>query len=140
MDEQALNMFIKQEIQKVVYDDRIELFLPFYFGQNVSQPLCLVWDKDGTLSDRGRTLSELKKRVGDLSPYMISIENILSSLGTVALVGGQNLVVSSFQTCIDGERTYKDYLGGLNRLIRAISQISIVDKITVDKDGAVSLC
>ncbi len=140
MDAQALNGYIRQGIRKEVYTDRIELYLPFFFGNNVSEPLCLVWDKKGVLSDGGRTLTELKKRVGDLTPYINSINNILKAFGTVTLEGGQKLVVRHFQTCISGDKTYKDYLGGLNRLLRAISQISIVDTIAVDKYGTVSLC
>ena len=140
MDAQALNGYIRQGIRKEVYTDRIELYLPFFFGEGKTEPLCLIWDKKGALSDGGRTLAELKKRVGDLTPYKDSIQNILMSLGQVTLEGGQKLVVRHFQTCISGEHSYQDYLGGLNRLLRAISLISIVDTVTVDDDGAVYLC
>lgn len=140
MQAQALTGYIRQEIRKEVYADRIELYLPFFFGNGQTDPLCLVWDKNGVLSDGGRTLTELKKRVGDLTPYRDSIQNILRTLGMVSLEGGQKLVVRHFPTCISGENTYTDYVGGLNRLIRAISQISIVDTIVVDEDGTVHLC
>ena len=140
MDAQALNTYIRQGIRKEVYADRIELFLPFFFGNGETDPLCLIWDKKGVLSDRGRTLTELKKRLGNLTPYRDKIQNILASHGMVALEGGQNLVVRQFQTCISGETTYIDYMAGLNRLLRVISLISVVDTITVDAYGEVQLC
>lgn len=140
MDAQALNGYIRQGIGKEVYTDRIELYLPFFFGEGKTEPLCLTWDKKGVLSDGGRTLAELKKRVGDLTAYAESIQNILKALGLVTLEGGQKLVVRHYQTCISEGQSYQDYLGGLNRLLRAISLISVVDTITVDDDGAVYLC
>lgn len=140
MDAQALNGSIRQGIRTEVSADRIQVYLPFFFGNGETDPLCLIWDKKGILSDGGRTFAELKKRVGDLTPYQDSIQNILKSLGAVTLEGGRKLVVRHFQTCISAEETYLDYLGGLNRLIRAISLISIVDTVTVDKDGTVQLC
>lgn len=140
MDAQALAGYIRQGIRKEVYDDRIELYLPFFFGNGESQPLRLIWDRNGCLSDGGRTFAELKKRVGDLSVYQRSIQNILRANGMVTLEGGQKLTVHHFQTCIAGEETYLDYLGGLARLLRVIAQISVVDTIMVDEDGTVSLC
>ena len=140
MDAQKLTEYIRQGICKKVYPDRIELSLPFFFGNGKEVPLQLVWDKNGILSDGGRTLAELKKRVGDIAPYRHSIQNILAALGTVTLEGGQKLTVRQYQTCISGEETYQDYMGGLNRLLRAISLISIVDTVTVDEDGTVQLC
>ena len=140
MEAQALTGYIRQEIRQEVYADRIEVYLPFFFGNGESDPLCLIFNQKGVLSDRGRTLNELKKRVGDLSPYQESIQNILLAHGAVTLEGGQNLVVRDFQTCIFGEETYIDYMGGLNRLLRAISLISIVDTLTVDEDGQVRPC
>lgn len=140
MQAQDLTGYIRQGIRKEVYADGIKLYLPFFFGTGDSVPLCLCWDRKGVLSDGGRTLEELKKRVGDLSPYWDSIHNILRSLGLVTLEGGQKLVVSHVQTCISGEQTYPDYMGGLNRLLRAIARISVVDTITVDKDGTVRPC
>ena len=140
MDAQALAGYIRQGIRKEVYTDRIELYLPFFFGNGNSEPLCLIWDKKGILSDGGRTLAELKKRVGDLSAYENRIGNILTSLGLVSLEGGHKLVVRHYQTCLSGDTYYQDYLGGLNRLLRAISLISAADRIAVDADGTVRLC
>ena len=139
MDAQALNGYILQGLRKEIYDDRIELYLPFSFGNRDASPLCLIWDRSG-LTDGGRTLAELKKRVGDLKPYEANIQNILRSLGMVALESGHKLVVRHFQTCVAGEHTYVDYMGGLSRMIRAISLISIADTVTVDTDGTVALC
>lgn len=139
MDAQALTGYIRQGIQKKVYADRIELYLPFFFGREC-EPLCLYWDQKGVLTDSGRTLRELKNRLGDLTPYQSRIQNILRALGTVTLEGGQKLVVRRYQTVQFGEDTYLDYMGGLSRLLRAISQISIVDTITVDEDGTVRPC
>lgn len=140
MDSQALNGYIRQGIRKEVYADRIEVYLPFYFGNGKSDELCLVWDEKGVLSDGGRTLDELKKRLGDLSPYRENIVNILEAYGTVILESGRILTVRNFQTCVYGDDEYKDYLGGLNCLIRVISLISVADKVKVDKYGAVSVC
>ena len=140
MQAQALNEYIGQGIKREVYKDKTLLYLPFYFGENTSEPLCLIWSKDGTLSDGGRTLLELKKRLGDITPYSERIGNVLSSLGLISLEGGQKLVIKHFQTCIQGEQTYIDYLGGLSKLLRAISLINVIDAIEVDKYGEVSLC
>ena len=140
MDAQTLTGYIRQGIRKEVYDDRIELYLPFYFESGESQPLRLIWDRNGVLSDGGRTFAELKKRVGDLSAYQRSIQNILRTNGMVTLEGGQKLTVRHFQTCISGSETYLDYLGGLSRLLRVIARISVVDTIVVDEDGTVRLC
>ncbi len=140
MDAQALAGYIRQGIRKEVYDDRIELYLPFFFGNGESQPLRLIWDRNGCLSDGGRTFAELKKRVGDLSAYQHSIQNILRANGMVTLEGGQKLTVRHVQTCISGGETYLDYLGGLSLLLRVIAQISVVDTIVVDEDGTVRLC
>ena len=46
MDDSALTGYIRQEIRKEVYDDRIELYLPFYFGAGDFAPLCLTWDNE----------------------------------------------------------------------------------------------
>lgn len=92
------------------------------------------------MSDGGRVLDELKKRVGDLSPYRENIANILEAYGTVTLESGRILTVRNFQTCVFEGNEYKDYLGGLNRFIRVISLISVADKVKVHEYGAVSVC
>lgn len=140
MDAQALNGYMRQQIRKEVYADRIEVQLPFYFGNGKSDELCLVWNEKGVLSDGGRVLDELKKRVGDLSPYRENIANILEAYGTVTLESGRILTVRNFQTCVFEGNEYKDYLGGLNRFIRVISLISVADKVKVHEYGAVSVC
>ncbi len=140
MDAQVLTDCIRQGIRKEVSADRIRLYLPFFFGNGESEPLCLIWNEKGVLSDGGRTLAELKKRVGDLTTYQNRIENILSSLGMVELEGGHRLVVRHFQTRVSGENTSIDYMSGLNRMLRAISLISIADTLAVEQDGTVNLC
>lgn len=139
MQPQAISQSIWQDIRKEVYADRILLYLPFFFGSGQEEPLCLTWDRNGVLSDGGRTLRELKKRIPNIDPYQESIRNILRSHGLVTLIGGQNLTVQHYQTCLCGEETFLNYLGGLEQLLRVISQISIVDTITVEEDGTVRL-
>lgn len=139
MDAQALTGYIRQDIRTEISADRIELYLPFVFGGK-EETICLVWDKKGCLSDGGRTLTELKKRLKDLTPYMDSIQRILKAHDLVALESGQKLTVRHYQTCISGEEVYPDYLGGLNRLLRVMSLISIVDTVTVMEDGTVKPC
>lgn len=139
MQAEKLHEYIWQGIRKEVFPDRVELYLQFFFGSDRDEPLCLTWDRNGVLSDGGRTLSELKKRLGDIAPYRDSIDRILAASGNVTLVGGQNLIVKSYVTCIDGEKQYLDYLHGLNQMLKAISQISIVDTIRVSKYGEVSV-
>ncbi|MBO5403143.1 MAG: hypothetical protein J6A85_08245 [Clostridia bacterium] len=140
MDVNALDQYISKEIRKEVYVDHIKLFLPFYFGSGSTEPLCLVWDENEKLSDCGRTLSELEKRVGDLAPYMQNISNILNAYGSVTLESGRRFVVRDYQTCVSGEDEYKDYMGGLNMLLRVLTLVSISDVITVDEHGTVSIC
>lgn len=139
MRAEKLQEYIWQGLRKEVYPDRVELYLPFFFGSDRDEPLRLTWDKNGMLTDSGRTLNQLKKRLGDISPYQETIRRILSANGAVALVGGQNLVVKAYSTCIFGEEQYLDYLGGLNHLLKVISLISVADTIQVSKYGEVSV-
>ena len=140
MDAQALTGYIWQGIRKEVSADGIRLYLPFFFGEGVTEPLCLLWDQKGVLSDGGRTLAELKKRTGDLRVYEDRIRNVLNAYGAVTLEGGHKLVVRHYQTCICGEESYLDYMGGLNRLLRVISLLCLPDTVTVEEDGTVGVC
>lgn len=117
--------YIWEGIRKEVYSDRVELYLPFYFGGEQTAPLCLTWFEDATLSDGGRTIAELKKRLGDISPYMDSIHKILThrGIGDVKLSGGQVLKLIYRQ----------DPLRAMNMMLKVISLISAVDRITVEE-------
>lgn len=130
---EKLKDYIWQDIRKEVYSDRVELYLPFCFGNDNDTSLCLTWRQDGTLSDGGRTLNELQKRIGDITPYMDAIGEILTRCGTIKLVGGQNLAMSDFQTCVRGEEYFTDYTRSLTRMLQVISLISIVDTVTVEE-------
>ena len=129
MDADRLHEYIWQGIRKEVLPDRINLHLPFCFGPGDGEPLCLTWDAKGTLSDGGRTIAELKRRIGDIRPYMNSIIEILAQCGDCRLVGGQMIVKDHFQTVICGNETYLDYLGGMHQMLKAISWICVVDTL-----------
>lgn len=133
-----LREYIWQGIRKEVGADEIRFYVPFFFGTEDDMPLCLTWDRDGTLSDGGRTISELKKRVGDILPYLDSIHRILARCADCRLVGGQIIVKDRFQTVISGQEQYPDYLGGMNHMLKAITLISVLDTISVSDDGEVS--
>ncbi len=139
MKPEKLQEYIWQGTRKEVHTDKIELHLPFFFGYGDDTPLCLTWDKDGVLSDGGRTMSELKKRVGDMEPYMEKIRNILNFRNPVELVAGHKLVVRQFNTVVTPEETYVDYRNGMSYMIRTISLISVVDTIAVSENGEVSV-
>lgn len=139
MDAVNLHTYIWQGIRKDVQADKIQLYLPFFFGAGSDEPLCLTWSRDGVLSDGGRTVSELKKRVGDIQPYLHTIQAILSRCGDCRLVGGQAIVKDHFQTVISGEKQYSDYLGGLNLMLKAISLISTLDILSISDHGEVCL-
>lgn len=139
MQPEKLQEYILQGIKKRVYHDKIELYMPFFFRNGDDSPVCLAWDKDGILSDGGRTIAELKKRVGDITPYMKKIQNVLNSHGMVELVSGHILTVRSYYTVIFGDETYKDYRTGVNKLIEVMSLISVIDSIQVSDDGEVSV-
>ena len=139
MRPEKLYEYIWQGIRKEIRGDIIELYIPFYFGSGEDTSLCLVWDKNGVLSDGGRTLAELKKRVGDVEPYMEKIRNILNARGPVELVAGHKLTVRQFQTVVAPDGTYVDYRTGVSRLIAAISLISVIDTVKVSDDGEVSV-
>ena len=139
MDAVNLHTYIWQGIRKDVQADKIQLYLPFFFGAESDEPLCLTWSRDGVLSDSGRTVSELKKRVGDIQPYLHTIQVILSRCGDCRLVAGQAIVKDHFQTVISGEKQYSDYLGGLNLMLKAISLISTLDSISISDHGEVCL-
>ena len=120
---EPLHGYIWEGIRKEVHPDRVELYLPFHFGNTPATPLCLTWFEDGTLSDGGRTIAQLKKRLGDIAPYMGSIQKILShrGIGGCQLVGGQVLKLTYRQ----------DPLRALNMMLQIISLISVVDHITI---------
>lgn len=139
MDAMNLREYIWQGLRKEVYADRIELYIPFHFGTAVDTPLCLTWDRNGVLSDGGRTITELKKRVGDIRPYLDTIHRILARCGACRLTGGQVIIKDHFQTVIVNEEAYPAYLHGMNLMLKAITLISILDTITVSADGEVSL-
>lgn len=75
----------------------------------------------------------MQKRIGDITPYMDAIGEILTRCGTIKLVGGQNLAMSDFQTCVRGEEYFTDYTRSLTRMLQVISLISIVDTVTVEE-------
>ena len=131
----ALHGYLWEGIRREVYPDRIELYLPICFGAGDSEPLCLIWTREGKLTDGGRTLAELKKRIGNTVPYQKAIRRILADCGMVELVGGRQLELSRFQTVIVGGESHIDYLGGLTHMLRAISLISVVDAVTVTEEG-----
>lgn len=137
MDAKALHEYIWQGISKEVYADGIELHLPFFFGNSSDEPLCLTWDRKGVLSDVGRTIAELERRVGSIQPYMDAICEILSQCGDCKLIGGRIIVKEHFQTVISGEKQYPDYLGGMNRMLEAIARISILGTVPMGEDRAV---
>ena len=139
MDAQALTGYIRQGIRYELQPEEIRLYLPFFFG-DAQKEICLTWDSHGVLTDGGRTMAELKKRLPDADRYRDAIGKILEANGAVALEGGQKLVVRYVQTCIAGEKCYLDYMGALNRLLRVMSLISVVDTVTVMKDGTVRPC
>lgn len=135
----ALQKYIWQGIRKEVREDRIELYLPFFFASHADAPLCLTWNREGVLSDGGRTIAELRKRVGNIDPYMEKLRRILNERCPVELAAGHQLVIRQFQTAISPEETYVDYLAGLSRLLRVISLISVIDTLSVSEDGEVSV-
>lgn len=139
MSPEALQKYIRQGIRKEVHQDRIELYLPFFFESGDDAPLCLTWNKDGVLSDGGRAIAELKKRVGDMTPHMEKIRRILNGRCPVELAAGHILVLRQYQTLITPEETYVDYLAGLSRMLRVISLISVIDTVEISEDGEVSV-
>lgn len=139
MQAEKLQEYIWQNIRKEVYQDKIELYLPFFFGNEQDEPLCLIWNENGVLSDGGRTIAELKKRIGDITPQMEKIRNILNYRNPVELEGGHILVMKQFQTIVSQDGEYVAYCKGVSHMIRTISLISIVDTITVSENGEVSV-
>lgn len=139
MRPETLHEYIRQGIRKEVHQDRIELYLPFFFGNSDDAPLCLTWNKDGVLSDGGRTIAELNKQAEDITPHMEKIHRILNQRCPVELSAGHILTLKQYQTVITPEETYVDYLAGLSRMLRVISLISVIDTLSVSEDGEVSV-
>jgi len=137
MQPEALSQAIGQDIRTVVHADRIELYIPFFFGGTDDAPLCLTWDRDGILSDGGRTVAELKKRLGnDLTPWEENIRHVLHHSAAV-LVGGQKLEVTPSCSRSPNGESYKDFLRAYRYMLEVMSLLSIIDTITVDTDGTV---
>ena len=139
MDAKVLNEYIWQGLRKEVYADKIELYLPFFFGNTCDQPLCLTWNRDGVLSDGGRTIAELEKRLGDIRPYMADICAILSQCSDCQLVSGRMIVKKQYRTVICGDNQYSDYLAGMNQMLNAITRISVIDQLLGEKVQEVTL-
>lgn len=139
IDAMKLREYIWQGTRKEVSADKIEFYLPFFFGEGIDAPLCLIWDRKGVLSDGGRTISELKKRVGDIRPYLDTIDRILARCGECRLTGGQVIVKEHFQTVIFREKESLAYLQGMNQMLRAITLISILDTVAVTENAEVKL-
>ena len=139
MNAESVHKSIWQGIRKEVYADRIELHLPFFFGEGIGAPLCLTWDRQGVLSDGGRTIAELKKRVGDIRPYLDTIGRIMARCGNCRLAGGQTIIKEHFQTVCFQEEEHPAYLHGMNQMLKAITLISILYVISVADDGEVAL-
>ena len=137
MNAEKLHEYIWQGIHKEVSPDGIKFYLPFYFGEHAEEPLCLLWDRKGVLRDDGRTFYELERRLVNIQPYINEIQKILSRCGNCKLIGGRIIVKEHFQTVISGDNEYLDYLGGLNSMLKAIAQISIIDHLKLDEDGRV---
>lgn len=135
---EKLKVYLWQDIKKEVFPDRIELSLPFCFSTDkVDEPLRLIWKQDGSLSDGGRTIRELRKRLGDIHAHMDAIKELLSQSGVVVLEGGQNLVIRDFQTYIRGDETFVNYNSDLVKMLWVITIISIIDTITLEERGGV---
>ena len=139
MDARALHKSIWQGIYKEVSADKIQLYIPFYFGSGNDAPLCLTWDRNGMLSDGGRTITELESRLGCVQPYMEQIHAILTKNGDCQLVSGRIIVKKQFQSVISDDHQYQDYLGGMNHMLKAISLISAIGAIPVCKTQEVKL-
>lgn len=126
-----LKEYIFQNIRVEAYPDKLQWYLPFDFGYASSEPLCLTWTAKGELCDNGRAIEELKKRLGDITPYMPAIEKIISRSGNMELVGGRRLVTKHFQTISHNGSLSSDYIGAFTQLLHAITLISIVDSVTI---------
>lgn len=120
-----LQNYIWEGLSKKVYPDRIDLYLPFVFGNEPSDPLCLTFTEKGDLTDNGRTLTELRKRLGDLAPFKKDIEQILAHCGDFKLTGGQKLVLP----CRTSPGKYRSF--ALQQMLQAISLILVVDTVRV---------
>jgi hypothetical protein len=134
-----LQEMIWQGIRKEVCEDCVKLYLPFFFGHKNDEPLCLTWNRKGILSDGGRTISELERRLGNIQPYQNMIISLLSRCGDCKLVGGRTIVKEHFQKVISPDGEYWDYLAGMNQMLKAITQISVIESIQFNEDGTVSI-
>ena len=74
--------------------DHYAITLPFLFnGEEID--LKLTWRVEGDracISDGGQVMRQLRKQLGDLTPYKKSIDYTISEFGTISLEGGQNLI------------------------------------------------
>lgn len=123
---EKLGEILSDDIRREVHPDRVDVFLPVFFGSREDAPMKFTFFRDGTLTDHGRTLAELEKKVQDISPYLPKIQKILEHCGTCRLVGGRKLTVSQYQTLFRGEESAPDYLGGLKSMLKAVALISVL--------------
>lgn len=126
-----LKEYIYQGITKSSSPDKLNITLPFNFAGESSAPLCLSWTSKGELTDNGRAIDELKKRVGDITPYLPAIRKIISKCGMTELKSNHTLVTTKFQTVFKNGVCSKNYIGALTAMLKAISLISIVDSVTL---------
>jgi len=123
---EKLGEILSDDIRREVHPDRVDVFLPVFFGSREDAPMKFTFFRDGTLTDHGRTLAELEKKVGDLKPYYPVIRKIIDEYSLCELVGGRKLVQSHWQIIRRGEEESPDYLGGWKHMLNVVALISVL--------------
>ena len=119
----------------VPVDIRIEeTRLPSVDAGRVAQSLgCTVAETTGDeliISDGGRAMAELERRVGDVSPYCERIEKILYGVGMYSLRGGR-IIEKSFILSSKWETKYRLY--GLLTAMTIVANLDILPAFAESK-------
>jgi hypothetical protein len=128
MDENKITEVIWSQIGQERTADHYAITLPFLFnGEEIE--LKITWRVEGDyvcISDDGQVMRQLRKQLGDLTPYKKSIELIVPEYGSVYLEGGQNLVCRYL--------SHGDFYhtGFLNHLLTAISLLSGISYLPLE--------
>lgn len=155
---ESLNRFIWEGINKVEGSDSVDLYLPWYFGGEgaAAEPLKITFRRvrsehvnagpikqkysphsvDDTqydtyeISDNGRAIAELERRVGDLTPYRDVIERLIYNVGMYTL-RADRIVSKTYSLYAEWRHIY--VLDGMLKLVSMISWLDMLPQFTTNQ-------
>jgi len=120
---------ISSDIRLELSGDKILLYLPWHFAKAAAEkslPLCLTVRAEGdgaVISDGGRAIAELSKKVPSLLGYRGRISDLISDVGSYELVGGRIIEYSFYSL------TKYGVLSAVSQMLKIVTAISNLDLV-----------